>query len=85
MRRSKISPSQLSEWTESAVTTELHELISKQIEELNAAKANCFYPFQAERTQEAIAGLNGAVDTWELALEVLEGDWSYFVVEEEDE
>jgi len=85
MRRSKISPSQLSEWTESAVTTELILLIKKEIATSIEAMSECFTPFDAAKTQELMASQNGARDTWDVVLEVLEGDWRYFGVEEDDE
>ena len=76
---------QVQEWTENPVTVALRDHIDSLIQELQAAKGDAYHPFQPERTQEILAGLNGAVDTWEIALEALAGDWAYFEEEENEE
>lgn len=81
---SKISPEMMTEWVESTVTQELKAHFASQIKELRDSMADAYTPYEPQRTQEILANLNGAQDTWELALETLEGDWSYFE-EEEDE
>ena len=81
---SKISPEMMTEWVESTVTQELKAHFASQIKELRDAMADAYTPYEPQRTQEILANLNGAQDTWELAIETLDGDWSYFE-EEEDE
>ena len=81
---SKISPEMMTEWVESTVTQELKAHFASQIKELRDAMADAYAPYDPQRTQEILANLNGAQDTWELAIVLLDGDWSYFE-EEEDE
>jgi len=69
---------------ENPVTEQLLSLVEKQIEELRLAKGDAFHPFKPERTQEAIAELNGEGTAWNLVTEILSGDWSYFDEEEAD-
>jgi hypothetical protein len=75
----------LTEWRESPVTLLLKDLVEKQIKELKASRADAFHPFDPQRTQETMASIEGAIDTWEIvANQVLDGDFSY-VMEEADE
>jgi len=74
---------QISQWTENPITVELHRLITEQLKEIQAAKGHAYAPFEPGKTQEILANLNGAEDTWEVVLELLEGDWTA-VSEEED-
>jgi len=82
---SKISPEMMSEWVESLITQELRTHFASQITLLKESMAEAYAPYEPQRTQEILANLNGAQDTWELALEALDGDWSYFDEEIEDE
>ena len=75
---------QIAEWKDNPVTRKLLDLVVSQIKEIQVAKGECFHPFQPERTQEIMAGLNGCEDTWEIVQSLLEGDWEYFD-EEDDE
>jgi len=76
---------QIDEWKSSPVTEKLRDLIAKQIEFLSATSVReVFTPFDAQRTHEVLCSLNAAVDTWEIALEALNGDWAFFE-EDEDE
>lgn len=74
----------IAEWKDSLVTKTLLDYVTSEIKRTQDAMGNCFHPFQAEKTQEIMAGLNGARDTWEQIQELLEGDWSQ-LDEEEDE
>ena len=72
----KVNQAQIQEWIESPVTEEVRNLVSQHVEELRMAKGiDVYHPFDPQRTQETYAGLNGAIDSWEDVLDVLEGDW----------
>jgi hypothetical protein len=74
---------QIDEWSENPVTLELKALIKREIGQLRLSKADAYHPYQAERTQEILANLNGAEDTWELVEAALDGDWVFFEVDDE--
>jgi hypothetical protein len=80
-----MQPEQIEKWKEHPVTEALRDLVNKQIEALTLTKGDAYHPFQPERTQEFLANLNGAEDTWYLVAELLAGDWSLFDEEESDE
>lgn len=81
---SRVSPKQIAEWTENPVTLALLALVEKEIEDLDRGMQDAFIPFEPQKTQEIMAGLNGAKDTLERAVIVLKGDWDYFMEEENE-
>jgi len=81
--KSKPSQEQIKEWLESPVNEYLTGLISTHIENFNDG-VDSYHPFEPQKTQEILAGLNGALGAWEDILDVLEGDWTA-VEEDEDE
>ncbi len=77
---------QVIDWTENPITIQLKEHIKIELAQTVMAKGlDAFHPFQPERTQEILANLNGAQETWELMLDFLEGDWDYLEVDSEGE
>ena len=79
-----MEPSQITEWVENPVTIELAQHIASELQEIHGAKElDAFHPFQPERTQEILAGLNAAEEQLECVLAWLEGDWT-FLEDEED-
>ena len=81
----ELTDNQITEWIESPVTLKLKELVESQIKEIRDSKADAFHPFDPQKTQETMAQLDGAQDTWEiLAEQILVGDFSY-LMEEPDE
>lgn len=75
----------LTEWRESPVTLELKRLVELQVEEIRESKGDAYHAFDPQRTQEILAQLDGAQDTWGIVAEqILDGDFSY-VMEEDDE
>jgi hypothetical protein len=70
-----VTRKQVLEWVENPVT-----LAFKYQAELewsanrNARGLDAFHPFQPERTQEIWAGLNGAIDAWEVVIAALDGE-----------
>ncbi len=81
-----IKKAQIEDWTENPVTLELKRLSELEIAQAVMKKGiDAFHPFQPQRTQEVLAGLNGIHETWEYMVGFLEGDWSYFETEEDSE
>ena len=79
-----IAPEQIEEWTENPVTLELLGLLKNERDELQGAKGlGAFHPFDAHKTQEVLANLNGAVDTLELIIAALEGQALWELDDEE--
>lgn len=76
---------QIEIWRDNPVTKALLSLVASQLDGIRAAKGMAYQPYQPERTQEILANLNGAEDTWEHVLDLLDGDWSAFDDEEADE
>lgn len=83
--RVKVTEEMIRDWADSSVTKNLLELVGEQITDLESGEGViCYHPFEPQRTQEVLAGLNGAVDTWSIVQELLGGDWEYFEEEESD-
>mgnify|MGYP006893488308 CR=1 FL=1 len=79
-----MTPEQLEKWTEHPATQALLKLVTTEIKEIQDAMGGCYHPFQPERTQEILAGLNGRLESWEEFQPLLEGDWSKFDEEDDD-
>lgn len=80
---------QILEWAESPVTLTLLEIVKQEVTEFEEAKKDAFAPFDPQRTQEILAGINGAQDSWEMIAPLLQADeaaWDHYLkTEEEDE
>jgi hypothetical protein len=76
---------QINEWKESQVTEELLRLVRQFSESLRTSHIDAYSPFEPQKTQEILAGINGALDTWEIVEDLLEGDWSYLDDSDTDE
>lgn len=74
----------IDDWAQHPMTKQLKQLVENQLQELQEAKAHAYAPFDPQRTQEIFANLNGAEDAWDIAIELLNGNWEY-VIEEDDE
>ncbi len=66
------SKEQIDEWTESPVTRYLVERLKEEEERYQEAHIAAFTPFDAQRTQEIMAGLNGALDFIAVIIDTLE-------------
>jgi hypothetical protein len=76
---------QITEWTENPVTELLLSLISKELKETeDTSTIDCYVPGSPEQSQENLADLAARYNVWSIVEELLGGDWSYFM-EEEDE
>lgn len=73
---------QVEEWSQGPVNETLIRFIENYIEELRVG-TDAYHPFEPYKTQEILAGLNGTIDTWEVVVELLKGDWAF--MEEDDE
>lgn len=76
---------QIEEWRESPVTRALFKHVHEEIAMISGAMGEAFTPFDPQRTQEIMAGLNGSRDTWLFVSDLLEGDWSLFEKDEESD
>ncbi len=73
MELKKVAPEQVREWLDSPVTVAFKLACELERDESAEAKGVDFYhPYEPHKTQEILAGLNGAVDTWEVVIEALE-------------
>lgn len=86
MTERKLSETQIEEWTDNPVTKELKRLVNKYLNsvicgfvddegEIRNPYRDAFHSFDPQRTQETIASIEGAADTWEEIIELLEGNW----------
>jgi hypothetical protein len=66
---------QINEWKESQVTEELLRLVRQFSESLRTSHIDAYSPFEPQKTQEILAGINGALDTY----------WSYLDDSDTDE
>jgi hypothetical protein len=82
VQKRELKPEQISEWAESQVTLELKKLVEGEIAKVRSARADAYHPYQPERTQEILAALHGADDTWDIVAAALEGDWTFFEVDD---
>lgn len=78
---------QILEWAENPVTIYFKSLVEKEIKYFEEAgrSTHVFHPFEPQKTQEILASVNAAVDTWEQVIQALEGDFSEFSSEDESE
>jgi hypothetical protein len=80
----QLSEQQVNEWKESQVTEALKAKIETYSGFVRSAEGiDAYHPFDPQRTQEILAGLNAIVDTLELVLEWLEGDWDSLELEDD--
>lgn len=81
---SRINKNQVSEWFENPVTLAfLYQTKIERDEIVEAKGLNAFHPFDSQKTQEVLAGLNGYADALDRQIAALEGDG--FMSEEDDE
>lgn len=74
---------QIEEWLENPVTLEVKALVEKEIEDIESGRgADSYVPFEPNKTQELLAGINGGLVAWYELLETLEGKG---LLEEEDD
>jgi hypothetical protein len=72
---SPISKQQIEEWIENPVTIAFKHVAEYERDELMAGRGvDVYHPFEPTKTQEILAGLNGAVDTWDFVIGALEGE-----------
>jgi hypothetical protein len=69
-------PELIAEWVESPVTQYFKWIALDTIEALqdSARTTDVYAPFEPSKTQERLAALNGAIDSWEDVVEALDGE-----------
>ena len=82
----QITSKQIQEWTESPVTEYLATLVNQELESIqDTPVTDALFYGEPVKTHENLVDLEARQMAWsELAL-LLEGDWSYFEEEEDDE
>jgi len=79
----EVTREQVLEWIENPVTLVFKKVAELELSEtIEAQGLKSFMPFEPQRTQELLAGLNGADEVWSMIVEALEGEG---IMEEEDE
>lgn len=76
---------EIQEWAQNPITIELKSYIVNELKSLQAGQADAYHPFEPQKTQEILANLNGARDTWEIIGSLLSGEWDYFIEAEEED
>ena len=65
----QITKAQAIEWCDNPVTIWFRKTAENHLEEAEACNGvDAFYPFEPQKTQEVIAGLNACADTWALVI-----------------
>ena len=74
------------EWTESEVTQYLLAQVRDEQESLEEVcrTSDVYAPFEPQKTQERIANFNGAIDTFDVVIETLEGRGLFDELEDEE-
>lgn len=81
----RVSKEQIQEWVENPVTEALLHHCQDEIEAIKETPVDvCLIPGDAQKTQDNLVTLNTQRHDWELFQDLLEGEWDYFM-EEDDE
>lgn len=81
---SKVTKEQITDWTENPVTEWLATLLKGELESIqNTPIVNCLVYGEPTRTHENLIELEAREMAWRDLTALLEGDWTYF--EEEDD
>ena len=82
-RQLQVTDQQVQEWAKDPVTLLFKQRATIERDETLVAKGlGAFHPFEPQRTQEVLAGLNGAWDAWDEVIDALEAGG---IMEELDE
>jgi len=81
-----VTPEQIKEWTENPVTINAKFLVEEELKKvLNTPVLDVLVYGEPDKTHENVVGLETRGHTWLSLHEVLDGDWSYFEVDEDEE
>ena len=82
----RVSNEQITEWVENPVTIKAKEEVEAEIARiLDTPAVECLYHGEPQRTQENLVELETKAWAWKTLLDVLEGDWSYFEGENDEQ
>ena len=82
----EVTQEMIRDWTENPVTLYLREIAEEERDAMiGAIGIDAYHVYEPQKTQEILANLNGAVDTWDVVIEALEGEGILSIEEEEDE
>ena len=69
------SQQQIDEWIENPITIWMREWAEYELKDINGRKSlDAFHPFDAQKTQEIMASLNGCSETWRIVIASLKGE-----------
>ena len=72
MQLKKVTKEQVTEWFENPVTLAFKAGCESEKEDIESAIGiDVFHPYEPQKTQEVLAGLNAAADTWEVVIDAL--------------
>ena len=75
----RVSPKQVTEWTENPVTIALLEKVSGELQDImNTPAGECLSYGQPNLTHEKLVRLEASAQAWSELYLVLGGDWSFF-------
>jgi len=82
----QVTDQQVLEWTEGPVPEVLRRKILDYQRMVYTAKGiPVFHPFEPQKTHEILCGLNAIVDTLDLVIEWLWGDWESLEIEDDSD
>jgi hypothetical protein len=85
MKLDDLTQDQIDEWAENPVTLAFKEIAEEERESTyQAIGVDCYHVYEPQKTQEVLANLNGAVDTWDLVIAALEGEGLLSMEEDDD-
>ena len=81
-----VTRDQIVEWLDNPVTLVFKEFARQELEDTIISQGlDAYTAFDPHKTQELLAGLNGAKDVWEDVTEALNGEGLAFEEEEDEE
>lgn len=82
----QIKKEQISEWKENPVTEELKKLIQNEIEAIESTPiTNTLVYGEPTKTHENLVELEARSSAYSFIADLLDGDWSYFMEEENEQ
>jgi hypothetical protein len=84
MQIEELTADQIREWAENPVTLVLKGIAEyERNSTYQAIGVDCYHVYEPQKTQEILANLNGAVDTWDIVIAALDGEGLLNIEEDE--
>lgn len=72
MQLKKVTREQINEWLDSPVTKAFRDECESTRDEIESGRGlNAYHPYEPQKSQEVLANLNGAWDTWDEVVDCL--------------